>query len=317
VPESKNIKYVVAQPLTAYFWPFPVPTRLWQSIWVTSPPHLPRADEPFWQWALSGREIENLRRYSWWVKLEFLADESALSQRQRRAIELVKYTRLAIQLVAPVGCDDSTIVVIGPKGVSTAHPPSMTSTPWGRILGYETSSLSEIRSVIRGVHSIFRFRIPRLINSLYFLELGFGAGNPYIGTFLWVSGLDAILMAGNSTKFTERLVNVLGETTFVLPNVDSNQPKYRVGEVAAELYDYRSAIAHGQLIPKKFLEPTGLIDVSGHSIRIYPPEHQYTQVMRECALFLLLRVLRKIFVESRVSMVSDTVLWRARLDHPF
>jgi hypothetical protein len=55
-------------------------------------------------------------------------------------------------------------------------------------------------------------------------------------------------MAGNSKNFRDRLINVFGGTTFVLPKVEPNeQPAYRVGEIAGELYDLRSAIAHGQL----------------------------------------------------------------------
>jgi len=125
-------------------------------------------------------------------------------------------------------------------------------------------------------------------------------------------------MAGNSKNFKDRLVNVFGDTTFVLPEVDSSgQPGYRVGEVAGELYDLRSAIAHGSLVPPKFLALVGLKDVSGKTISTYPPQVQYLQVMRECALFLLIRLLRKIFLEDRVTMVNNTSQWRARLDHPF
>lgn len=316
--ESKREKYLVAQPLSAYFWPFETPTRLWHSLWVRDAPELPTGDDPFWRWALSGRESENLKRYPWWVTLELRADDNALSQRQQRAVEIVRYSRLAIQLIAPVGCDESTIVVTGQKSVNTVHPPPMTSTPWGRISGYENIALADIRRVVRGVNAVFRFRVPRLINPLQFLELGFGASNPYIGTFLWVSGLDAILMAGNSKNFRERLINVFGEKTFVLPRVEpSGQPRYRIGEIAAELYDLRSAIAHGQLVPKKFLEQVGLQDMYGKEISTYLPRVQYFQVMRECALFLLIQLLRKIFLEDRVGMVNDTSLWRARLEHPF
>src|SRR6267142_1428453 len=175
MPESKGTKYLVAQPLTAYAWPFDLPTRLWHSLWVRTTPELPTGENPFWRWALSGREMENLKRIHWWITLNCRADSSGLSKRQQRAVEIVRYTRLAIQLVAPVGCDESTIVVSGPNGVSTVQPPAMPSTPWGRISGSENAaSLAEIRRVVRGVNSIIRFRVPRLINSLNFLELGFG-----------------------------------------------------------------------------------------------------------------------------------------------
>jgi hypothetical protein len=314
--ESKAAKYLVAQPLTAYFWPFDTPTRLWNSIWVRTTPDLPTGDNPFWRWALSGREMEDLRRVPWWITLECRADGSALSARQHRAAEIVRYTRLAIQLVAPVGCNESTIVVSGSDGVSTISPPAMPSTPWGRIAGYENVSLDEIRRVVRGVNSILRFRVPRLINALNFLELGFSAQNPYISTFLWVSGLDAVLMAGTPQNFKQRLVNVLGENTFVLPKVDpGGQPKYRVGEIAEDVYELRSKIAHGSLIPQKFLTAARLENIGGQVIESYAPPTQYLHILRECALFLLLGLLKKIFLEDTAKLLNRTTLWRAKLNN--
>lgn len=316
--ELKQTKYLVAQPLTVYFWPFDVPTRLWHSVWVTTTPELPAEDNPFWRWALSGREMEELKRVPWWITLECRADGSALSGRQRRAAEIVRYTRLAIQLVAPVGCNESTIVVSSPTGVSTMHPQAMPSTPWGRIAGYENVSLAEIRRVVRGVNSVIRFRVPRLINAMNFLELGFGAQNPYISTFLWVSGLDAILMAGTPRNFKQRLINILGEQTYILPRVDpGGQPKYRVGDMAEDVYELRSKVAHGSLIPKKFLEEVRLKNVHDKDIESYAPPTQYLHIVRECAFFLLLGVLKKIFVEDSAKVVSNTNLWRAKLNSPW
>lgn len=250
--------------------------------------------------------------------MECRADNGPLSPRQQRAVEIVRRTRLAIQVVAPVGCNESTIVISGPTGVSTVHPPPMPSTPWGRIASYENVSLGEIRQVVREVNSVFRLRILRIINSLNFLEMGFGAQNPYISTFLWVSGLDAILMAANPKNFKQRLVNVLGDEAFVLPRVDpGGQPKYRVGEMAEEVYELRSAIAHGSLIPKKFLKNVGLENVGGKGIECYGPGTQYLHIVRECALFLLVGVLKKIFVEGCAKVASDTGPWRAKLDNPW
>jgi len=120
--ESKGAKYLIAQPLTAYPWPFDAPTKLWHRLWVKSTPELPSDNDNFWRWALSAREMEELKGVPWWVTLNCRADSSALSRRQQRGVDIVRYTRLAIQLVAPVGCNQSTV-----------HHPAMTSTPWGRV----------------------------------------------------------------------------------------------------------------------------------------------------------------------------------------
>jgi len=120
--ESKDATYLIAQPLAEYLWPFDVPTRLWHSLWVTRTPELPGDNDHFWRWALSGREMENLKRVPWWVTLNCTADSSALSLRQQHAVEIVRYTRLAIQLVAPVGCNESTIVISVQRALALRIP---------------------------------------------------------------------------------------------------------------------------------------------------------------------------------------------------
>ena len=68
-PELKNTKYLVAQPLTAYRWPFDVPTRILNGLTVTNTPPLPSADNSFWRWALSQREMNDLKSISRWLTL--------------------------------------------------------------------------------------------------------------------------------------------------------------------------------------------------------------------------------------------------------
>ena len=93
-----------------------------------------------------------------------------------------------------------------------------------------------------------------MINPLYFFSLGLESTNPYISTFLWLSGLDSLLMAATRKQFCDRLVNVFGEKAFILPRCDpGGQPNYQVGAMVEDLYTFRSAIAHGQLIPKSLL----------------------------------------------------------------
>ena len=92
--ESKETKYLVALPLTDYFWPFDVPTRLWHTLWVRTTPELPTTNNAFLQWALSGREIENLKKVPYWVTLECCADRNVLINKRQRAVEIVRYTDL-------------------------------------------------------------------------------------------------------------------------------------------------------------------------------------------------------------------------------
>lgn len=125
-------------------------------------------------------------------------------------------------------------------------------------------------------------------------------------------------MAGTPQNFRRRLINVLGEQTFVLPKVEpGGQPKYRVGEMAEEVYELRSKIAHGSLISKKFLEQVRLRNVNDRNIESYAPPTQYLHIVRECALFLLIGVLKKIFLEDCAKVAKNTGLWRSKLNSPW
>ena len=134
-----RIKRSVWQPLTLWPWPFDLPTRLHLGIQARRAPALPEDGNGFWQWALSGRDIENIRRYGVWLSLEFSDRDVPESPRLTKALELIKSTRLAVQIVAPVGCLESTILVRNEESVSaTVHLPPINSTPGVRYRGSET-----------------------------------------------------------------------------------------------------------------------------------------------------------------------------------
>ena len=318
MPPAPKLEYVASQPLTCYRWPFDVPTKLRLGISVGPAPALPNKDDEFWRWALSGREIESLRTYTTWIRLAFLDSEVSGTVRQMRAAEIVRLTRIAVQIVRPVGCPDSTILISREKAASAFPMAPLTSTPWGRIVGFNNCSLVEIQKVVRGVHQAFRAKITRLINPINLLQLALESSNQYLRPFLFVCVLDSLLMAGDSNPFKRRLSNFLGEGSFALPASDFlGQPKYSIGEIAEDLYALRSVVAHGQVIPPKFLAATNLFNIHGAAIAAYPPNPRYIQVLQECALFTLTSVLRRIFLENRIQQVNDTAGWRARLDHPF
>jgi hypothetical protein len=318
--KQNSVRFEVWQPLS-WQWPYGVPKRLRLGIWAKAQPKFPKAEDPFLRWALSGAEVENLNRESIWLCLKFSDTDSMNSPRTTRALELIRNTQLAIQILAPVGCSNNTMLIRREDSgriVSTVHTQPLVSTPWGRINAFGDCSLSDIRRVVSGVHGIFHSQILRLVNPLYWLQLGLESKNNHIRTFQWVSGLDSLLMAGNSNAFRERLVNVHGDKTFVLPKVGPDgQPKYSVEEVAEDLYGLRSVTAHGQLIPKKFLEFCEFTNTLGAKIPSYPFPTRYFNILEECALFLFVGVLRKIFMAGLVKTFIDVRSWRQKLRHPF
>jgi hypothetical protein len=314
---ANAIDYNVWQPLTHWHWPFPVPSRLHHGIRVAPRPPLPKRDDAFFQWAFSGPEIENLERCPTWLNLNFRDVEVLSTSRKQRAVELVNTARLAVLIAAPVGCQDSPILTRYKDHFSVIQRPMMKTTSWGRICGFENTSMDEIRALVRGVHRVFHTRLTRMVNPLYFFSLGLESTNPYISTFLWVSGLDSLLMAATRKQFCDRLVNVFGEKTFILPRCDpGGQPNYQVGAMVDDLYTFRSVIAHGQLIPKNLLAQCFFTNDRAKVIDSYPSPTTVVDVLRECALFLFTRMLKLILADGYLKTFENIKNWRLKLDHP-
>lgn len=80
--------------------------RLSLRVWVKPKPRI--AGQPgLLQWALSGRELEELEKRPHWLYCEFRDYAIGGSKRQGRAIQIVRNAALAIQIVAPLGSWDA------------------------------------------------------------------------------------------------------------------------------------------------------------------------------------------------------------------
>jgi len=93
-------------------------------------------------------------------------------------------------------------------------------------------------------------------------------------------------------------------------------PKYTVADVAADLYDLRSDIAHGRSIKRRFLEETGLLDTNGSRISDVFRPYRYRHVLEECSAFLLCQALRKVLTTDLLNDIATERKWRDRLKRP-
>src|SRR5260370_42675440 len=97
----RTTKYYIFHPLKEWF--LPIPTKLRAGIWVKTAPDVLTENDSFVRWALSGREIESLQKYPAWLCCEFFDEAIQGTRRQMRALELAKDTRLAFQILTPIG----------------------------------------------------------------------------------------------------------------------------------------------------------------------------------------------------------------------
>jgi hypothetical protein len=93
-------------------------------------------------------------------------------------------------------------------------------------------------------------------NPFQYLEMGLqtAVNHGKAGALLWMIGLDALLAAQGATLFAARLCRLLGRDTRIFPKDYAGLwPAYTVGELAADIYQIRNQIAHGDRIREEYL----------------------------------------------------------------
>lgn len=175
------------------------------------------------------------------------------------------------------------------------------------------SRVSDVRLIVR--RGLFAFKVDevRLVNPLYLFELGLQATNAHLRTFLWVTALDVLLMAATQRTFVERINVMLGQDAFVFPAIpEFPQPVHTVGGLAKDLYELRSAVAHGQKIAEKFRKVTGLVSTDGAVIPGFEA-YEYRNVLHDAALLLTMAALKKVLVGNYVNSIRNERTWRKLL----
>ncbi len=131
---------------------------------------------------------------------------------------------------------------------------------------------------------------------------------------MFVMALDMLMMAGEKAPFINRLGGFLGPQSYVFPpdSLMRRQPRVKVQDVLADLYQFRNFIAHGQEIPKSpYREKYDLLD--DKDVRINHDDYYYAELMLESGLFLLTGALRKISMEGLIDDLRDEGKWRLKL----
>jgi len=201
----------------------------------------------------------------------------------------------------------------GFDNIGSHYPLQMKTTRMGRMAVLDEQTLeNEFDKVYQGVNRAFDEMVVRLANPIVLLELGFQTAHPYLSTLVWVMGLDMLFMAGEKEVFVERVSGFLGASTWIFPVLLNRQPALTVGEVLEDLFDLRNKVAHGQAIPEKpFLQKRDIADAGG--ARMNSEGYLYSQVLMDCALFLLAKSLRKIMLGKLIDVVKDEAKWKLKL----
>ena len=316
-------KYLALQPLPS--WVRPEHGEIATDLSIRSLDAEDRPSVDLWKDVLSGEEIRRLGRTPAWLVLENLDEAGKDSSRGQHADQTLWDASIALKGIAPLDMPIHATILCDRQHDETLHPTSIirhqsfTSIGWARVAGYDRTNWEEIKGVCHSVEKAIVRNITRIINPLRLLGHGLASDEPRIGLLLFVAGLDALLMACKPSVFEKRLCNLLGPETLIFPEIDLTefgQPKYTVADLAKDIYEFRSLIAHGKKIPPKYWRPSFTFeDVEGNPITGYQNIETYGNLLHESSLLVLCMALRTV-LSGDVDLVEDTAKWRRHLDAP-
>jgi hypothetical protein len=251
---------------------------------------------------LRHHDVEEAACDAYWIAYRFdnphPADNVRYRRRQEAALKLIAHAQYAIQILAPVGAPNVYLLYQETAGglaleTTQQRPPYLPSI-WGGLAAIPAEFAPCIPAVLAQVRQIFQRPILRLQIPIWLLEQGLGAPDRHIRILLWATGLDGLTRSGGVVHFGDRVCDLVGGDSFVFPHAEGHcRPEHRVKDVAHDLYQLRTEMAHGLPFHVKFRETRGLSQEF--------PGWRYDQVLEECAVFLLCAALRQTLLAASIA----------------
>jgi hypothetical protein len=285
----------------------------------------PTFDENEWQKIFNMRRSEQatVLESPHWLKAEA---ECPLDRHGgsllRKTAEEIRNAMLGFQIWRPKGW--AGIIVNardrenGTLGVeSVSFPESYAHLEWVRLLGVNDQQPEDLGRFIEGTIAALGAESVPAKNPFQYLEIGLqtAVNHGKAGAFLWMVGLDALLAAQGADLFAARLCRLLGPDTYIFPaDVTGRQPAYKVGELAADIYQLRNQIAHGDRIREKLLVKSEFWFQSPTPYNFGLGEWSYQRVLCEAALFALCAGLRRVILDGHLNLLQQPRAWKRWLD---
>jgi hypothetical protein len=238
--------------------------------------------------------------------------------------EDLRTAMLGFQLWAPIGWDglilDCQRTDEGSLTVECVHRPEEYAAPlWGRRLDLRKLDPAGLGLFVEGTQAAVESGCVPILNPFRFLEIGLqtAVNHRRAGAVLWMMGLDGLLAAERQVVFSNRLQKLLGKDTRIFPeDWAGRRPTYTVAELAADMFEFRSLIAHGREILQKYREPIAFQFEPGELDRLAAEKWSRGTLMIESIVFALIAALRTVITDSLMERIRSQRVWRRWLDAP-
>jgi hypothetical protein len=155
---------------------------------------------------VSEREREELAKTKYWLcaAKEY---EHAYDSDDNELVSMAYAAAMALQILCPIGAKHQFLefepTPSGWDNVSSSPPNKpLCKTLLGKITHLEDQGFPDhFAAVYEGIRRANTEKLLRLQNPVLLLEHGMQTGHPYLGTLMFVMGLDVLFMAGESAGF--------------------------------------------------------------------------------------------------------------------
>jgi hypothetical protein len=284
----------------------------------------PRFNETDWRfWNLRRTDEEKVQKRSHWLCIERECEWVDHALLNAMADDL-RTAMLGFQLWAPLGWDGLILDCSRTQGssltVERVHLVEEYAIPlWGRKLDIRKLDPTQLGPLVEGAITADESGCVPIVNPFRFLEIGLqtAVNHRRAGAVLWMMGLDGLLAAERQLVFSHRLQRLLGRDTRVFPeDCGGRRPAYTVGELAANMFEFRSLMAHGKAIVQKYREPIALQPELGEAN--YLPREKWSRgtLTIESIAFALLAALRTVIANGLMERMKSQREWKRWLDAP-
>jgi hypothetical protein len=274
-------------------------------------------------WNLRRTEEETVQERNHWLCAERECQWTDHALLKQMAEEL-RTAMLGFQLWAPIGWDglilDCWRTQEGSLTVERVHRPEEYAAPfWGRMLDLRKLDPAQLGLLVEGTLAAVESGCVPIVNPFRFLEIGLqtAVNHRRAAAVSWMMGLDGLLAAERQVVFSNRLQNLLGKDTRIFPEDRAGRrPTYTVAEMAANMFEFRSLIAHGREILQKYREPIAFQFEPEELDCLAVEEWSRGTLMIESIVFTLIAALRRVIIDGLMERTRSQRAWKRWLDAP-
>lgn len=242
---------------------------------------------------LSKEDVKDLRGWHYALIHYFDSEQYLISAPEEQSRELVHRVFVGLRIVRPSWTPYQYLrAAVRQDG---SFDPSGFSKAEGRLT---VSSCDAANSIRKRDAELLRAIVPALLaaydtkcgpvsRAISILELGYVSEFRDVKQLMWTTALDALFTSAKnwgSDLAIRRIKRLIGPNTRIYEPADfphyMSPPPFTVEQVARDIYRLRNKFAHGEWIPKEFLDKPGYSGKAGEQLN-------YADVLLEATSFVL------------------------------